>query len=225
MLAACCSTAEHFILLGVPLLKVSWPLHCAPQHTGSHTTPEAAHLPQFPKSGSTSFPPPCLVLTLNHEPQCKVAVTVAVPAGPTGHSPTRGRGSWPSRLCWRARRRWGRKPGSRNPARGCWRGCVLSSSRLLYTPHSSRRSLCSLSRPGTRTCSCLRSPARTGSCPWASWAEGCEPCWKMSTSVWVDRESALWFANCNLNQTAEPSFDILNAFSAVIYQLLECQAN
>ncbi len=157
----------------------------------SHTAPEAARLSQFPQSGSTSFPPPRLVLTLNHKPRCKVAGTVAVSEGPTDHSPrpTRGRGSWPSRLCWRARRRWGRKPGSRNPARGCWRGSVLSSSRLLYTPRSNRRSSCSLSRPDTRTGSCHRSRARTGSCPWASWAEGCDPCWKMSRPVRDDRES------------------------------------
>lgn len=96
MLAACCSTAERFILLGVPLLKVSWPLHCAPQRKSIfYSYHSRVHISQFPLSGSTSFPLPCLVLTLNHEPRCKVAGTVAVSAGPTDHSPgpTRGRGS------------------------------------------------------------------------------------------------------------------------------------
>lgn len=93
---------------------------------------------------------------------------------------TRGRGNWPSRLCWKARKRWGKRLGSRNPTPECWRGPDLSSSRPPCTPRSSRRSSCSPSRPGTRTDSCPRSRSRTGSCPRASWVAGCAPCWKWS---------------------------------------------
>lgn len=154
----------------------------------THSTPETTHLPQFPKGR---------LHLISSSTRCVVGRTVTVSAGPTDDSPrsTRGRGNWPSRLCWRARRRWGRKPGSRNPTRGCWRGHVLSSSRLLYTPRSNRRSLCSLSRPGTRTGSCPRSRSRTGSCPWASWAVGREPCWRMSRPV-MGWHTALWWRQC-----------------------------
>lgn len=76
----------------------------------------------------------------------------------------KGRGNLPSRRCWTARRRWGKRRASMRPVRVSLCGNVLFSTRLLYTPRSSRRSSGSLFRPDTRNHKCPQSPASTWSC-------------------------------------------------------------
>lgn len=182
MLAAWCSTAERFILLGVPqswtAQSIMFFFHFASQRTCIFKVTLLHNV--FRNPPQIVFLLPHLVFTLKSRAAVQSGGDCGRLSGPRA---TRGRGSWPNRRCWKARRKSGRKPGSRNPTRWCWRGSVLSSSRLLYTLRSSRRSSCSLSRPGTRTCSCRHSRAKRESFPSASWAEGCDPCWKMNRPV------------------------------------------
>lgn len=77
---------------------------------------------------------------------------------------TKGRDNLPSRQCWRAKRMWEKRLWSMRPVQVDLCGAVLSSTHLLCTPQSSRRSSGSLFRPNTRTHKCPRSPASTGSC-------------------------------------------------------------
>lgn len=76
----------------------------------------------------------------------------------------KGRDSRPSTRCWTAGRRWGRRRASTRPVQVNLCGGVLFSTRLLYTPRSSRRSSGSLFRPDTRRHKRPQSPASTWSC-------------------------------------------------------------
>lgn len=57
MLAACYSTAERFIHGGVALLKVSWPLHCAPEHTCIFEYVISLQRQHVPHKSHTADPP------------------------------------------------------------------------------------------------------------------------------------------------------------------------